>query len=55
MTTAHDELQTCLVVPAEVLLVVPKYIDEINSQKVTLAKTFGKEAEDEKTNRAKIH
>jgi tetratricopeptide (TPR) repeat protein len=47
VTTAPNELQTCLVVPGEILLAVPKYIEKINSQKVSQAKTFGKEAEDE--------
>jgi tetratricopeptide (TPR) repeat protein len=45
VTTASNELQTCLVVPAEVLLAVPKYIEKINSQQVTQAKDFKKEAE----------
>ena len=45
LTTAPNELQTSLIVPAEVLLAVPQYIQKINSQQVTQAKTFNKEAE----------
>jgi tetratricopeptide (TPR) repeat protein len=45
LTTAPNELQTSLIVPAEVLLAVPKYIEKINSQQVTQAKIFDKEAE----------
>ena len=44
-TTATNELQTCLVVPAEVLLAIPKYIEKINSPQVTQVKTNDKEAE----------
>jgi tetratricopeptide (TPR) repeat protein len=45
VTTAHDELQTCLIVPAEVLLAVPKYIEKINSPRAMQPKTDDKAAE----------
>ncbi len=38
VTTAHDEVQTCLIIPAEVLLAVPKYIEKTHSQQATQAK-----------------
>jgi tetratricopeptide (TPR) repeat protein len=45
VTTAPNELQTCLVVPGEVLLAVPKYIEKITSPQAMQTKTNDKEAE----------
>ncbi len=46
VTTAPNELHTCLVIPGEVVLAIPPYVEKIRSQPTEQAKTSSKDAED---------